>query len=75
MERGSENVNEWVAIGEIAMLQVQRAKLVSDAQFNPDHIATCERLRLTPDGVYGFVKDSWILDKQPPPPPGFAALE
>ena len=63
MERGSENVNEWVAIGEIAMLQVQRAKLVSDAQFTPDHIATCERLRLTPDGVYGFVKDSWILDK------------
>jgi len=57
------DVGEWVPVGEIAMLQVQRVKLVRDKQYYPEHIAECDRLRLTPDGVYGLAGGAWILDK------------
>lgn len=56
-------MSEWVPIGEIAMLQIQRIALVKDKQYYPGPLAECDRLRLTPEGVFGLVGGSWILDR------------
>jgi hypothetical protein len=56
-------VAEWREIGEIALLQVSRSKLVRNKQFYPEQLAEVDRLRLTPDGVLGLVGGSWILDR------------
>ena len=50
-------------MGEIALLSIQRDKLVRDQMFDPKPIARVDRLRLTPDGVFGLVAGSWILDR------------
>ena len=58
-----ETANDWTSVGEIALLQIQRSKLGEDGLYSPDPLATAERLRLAPRGVYGLIGGSWILDR------------
>jgi len=56
-------VGDWTPVGEVVLLQIQRTRLVRDQQYDPQHIVRADRLRLTPDGVFGLVDGAWIRDR------------
>ena len=57
------DVSEWTTVGEITLVQIQRSRLMVDQQFHADELVQAERLRLTPDGVFGLISGAWVLDR------------
>jgi hypothetical protein len=53
----------WVHVGEIRLLQVQTHVMTGNGGYDTDALVNCERIRLTPDGVFGFSKGAWIMDR------------
>lgn len=56
-------MREWKPVGEIELLQVQKSKLTAGDVYRTDALAAVERLRLTPDGVFGLLDGGWLLDR------------
>ena len=56
-------MSEWTTVGEITLVQIQRSRLMVDQQFHADELVQAERLRLTPDGVFGLISGAWVLDR------------
>lgn len=54
---------EWTAIGEITLLQIQLHVMTDRGSYETDALVECDRLRLTDDGVYGFSEGTWIVDR------------
>lgn len=61
MGEGRE-VRDWVTIGQVVKLQVQRDRLRRGNVYSLKHLAEVSALRLTPDGVIGFDGASWVVD-------------
>ena len=55
-------MSEWVELGQVVKLQVQRDRLRRDRVYKLDNLAEVSMLRLTPDGPIGFDGSSWIVD-------------
>ena len=53
----------WKPIGEITMLQIQLHVMTDRGSYETDALVECDRLRLTPGGVYGFFEGAWIVDR------------
>lgn len=53
----------WKVIGEITMLQIQRHVMTGKANYETDALVECDRLKLTPEGAYGFSEGAWIVDR------------
>ena len=53
----------WSPVGEITMLQIQRHVMTDKGTYETDALVECDRLRLTPEGVYGFSQGAWIVDR------------
>lgn len=56
-------MTEWVEVGRIVKLQVQRDSLRKGPVYSPRNIAEVSVLRLTPDGPIGFDGASWVVDR------------
>ena len=55
-------MRDWVAIGRVVKLQVQRDRLRRGNEYSLKHLVEVSALRLTPDGVIGFDGVSWVVD-------------
>ncbi len=55
-------MRDWLEIGSIVKLQVQRDRLRTGDNYHLHPLAEVSRLRLTPDGPIGFDGSSWIID-------------
>ena len=56
-------MGEWIEVGQIVMLQVQRDSLRKGPVYSPRNLAEVSVLRLTPDGPIGFDGVSWVVDR------------
>ncbi len=56
-------MGEWVDVGRVVKLQVQRDQLRKGTVYSPRNLAEVSVLRLTPDGTIGFDGASWVVDR------------
>lgn len=55
-------MRDWVVIGQVVKLQVQRDRLRRGNTYRLRHLSEVSALRLTPDGPIGFDGESWVID-------------
>ncbi|NHZ70055.1 MAG: hypothetical protein GWP18_00260 [Proteobacteria bacterium] len=53
----------WRYIGDIALMQIQLHEMTGKGGYDLDALVTTDRLRVTPDGPFGFSSDAWIVDR------------
>lgn len=46
-------MRQWLEVGEISLLQIQSGEMTGAGAYNTDLLFEVDRMRLTPDGVYG----------------------
>jgi hypothetical protein len=56
-------MGDWVDVGRVVKLQVQRGLLRRGPVYGTGNLAEVSVLRLTPDGPIGFDGSSWIVDR------------
>ena len=56
-------MGDWVEVGQVVKLQVQRDRLRRDNAYRLHNLAEVSVLRLTPDGPIGFDGSSWVVDR------------
>lgn len=56
-------MSEWIDVGRVVKLQVQRDSLRDGPVYSTRHLAEVSVLRLTPDGPIGFDGASWVVDR------------
>ena len=56
-------MGDWVDVGRVVKLQVQRDLLRRGPVYGTGNLAEVSVLRLTPDGPIGFDGSSWIVDR------------
>lgn len=56
-------MSEWVDVGRVVKLQVQRDQLRKGPVYSPRNLAEVSVLRLTSDGPIGFDGVSWVVDR------------
>ena len=56
-------MNDWVDVGRVVKLQVQRDLLRKGPVYSTNNLAEVSVLRLTPDGPIGFDGSSWVVDR------------
>ena len=56
-------MGEWIEVGKIVKLQVQRDRLLNGRDYLLHNLAEVSVLRLTPDGPIGFDGSSWVVDR------------
>ncbi len=55
--------HEWTPVGAITLLQIQLHVMTDNGGYETDALVECDRLKLTPDGVYGFTDGAWVVDR------------
>lgn len=54
---------EWSHVGEITLLQIQTGEMTGQGSYDTSMLVQVDRLRLTPDGVFGLSDGAWIVDR------------
>lgn len=56
-------MESWTRLGEIVRLQIQTHEMTGEGGYDVSALRDCPKMRLTPDGVFGYHAGSWILDR------------
>lgn len=56
-------MGDWVQVGEVVKLQIQRDRLRRNHIYDTHNLAEVSAMRLTPDGPIGFDGSSWVVDR------------
>lgn len=56
-------MSNWTHVGVVDQLQIQRSVMTGRGAYEVEHLIDVERLRLTPDGVFGLLDGAWIVDR------------
>ena len=56
-------MGQWLEIGEISLLQIQSGEMTGAGGYDTELLFEVDRMRLTPDGVYGRLDGAWIVDR------------
>lgn len=54
---------DWKYVGEIKLVQTQLYAMTGQGQYDTHALVKADRLRLTPDGVFGLSNDAWVVDR------------
>ncbi len=56
-------MRQWLEVGEISLLQIQSGEMTGAGAYKTDLLFEVDRMRLTPDGVYGLLDGAWIVGR------------
>jgi hypothetical protein len=54
-------VRQWLEVGKISLLQIQSREMTGAGAYKTDLLFEVDRMRLTPDGVYGHWRAGYAL--------------